>query len=162
MHVTWHPLFEHWVQNEIRVVGGQGSSFGAVARDRSLGEPARPMVAAGPRHTVLLRSDGTVATFGDTDHGRADVPEPPAGMQYTAAAAGMEHTLLLRSDGNALAFGQSSYGETHVPELPSGLEYTAASTGGFHTVALRSDGTAVAWGNSHVAESAPACSYYSS
>ena len=46
------------------------------------------MVAAGGVHTVLLRSDGTAAAFGDNDDGQCDLPALDGGLTYTQAAAG--------------------------------------------------------------------------
>ncbi|CAK0895834.1 unnamed protein product, partial [Prorocentrum cordatum] len=82
-------------------------------------------VAAGGRYTVLFRSDGTVAAFGQNEHGQCDVPALEGGVVYTHAAAGPHHTVLLRSDGTVAACGQNADGQCDVPALEGGVTYTA-------------------------------------
>ncbi|CAK0790758.1 unnamed protein product [Prorocentrum cordatum] len=105
------------------------------------------MVAAGPEHTVLLRSDGTAVAFGSNDRGQCAVPALDGGLSYTQVVAGWAHTVLLRSDGSAVAFGSNFEGQCSVPALDSGLSYTQVAAGWAHTVLVRSDGTAVAFGS---------------
>ena len=103
-------------------------------------------VAAGYKHTVLLRSDGTAVAVGLNNYGQTTIPAPPAGVTYTGVAAGDLHTVLLRSDGTAVAIGNNDMGQTTIPALPAGVTYTGAAAGPYHTVLLRSNGTAVAVG----------------
>ena len=83
------------------------------------------MPAAGGYHTVLLKSDGTAAAFGDNDSGQCNIPALPEGVTYTQAAAGGVHTVLLKSDGTAAAFGSNIYGQCNIPVLPAseGISY---------------------------------------
>ncbi|CAK0799049.1 unnamed protein product [Prorocentrum cordatum] len=125
------PRFHCSVPRWLR--GGQGThaatlpSFSADAgRWRAL--PAGltyTQVAAGERHTVLLRSDGTAVDCGWNDVGQCDLPALPAGLTYTQVAAGVWHTVLLRSDGTAVACGVNDGGQCDLPALPAGLTYTA-------------------------------------
>ena len=62
-------------------------------------------MAAGHRHTLLLRDDGVVNAFGSNEHGQCDVPALPKFQGYVAVAAGNSHSLLVRDDGEAFAFG---------------------------------------------------------
>ena len=84
------------------------------------------MPAAGRFQTVLLKSDGTAAAFGDNDSGQCDIPALPEGVIYTEAAAGHYHTVLLKSDGTAAAFGDNQFGQRNISELPlsEGISYT--------------------------------------
>ncbi|CAK0895825.1 unnamed protein product, partial [Prorocentrum cordatum] len=128
--------------------------------------PCLRMVAAGVFHTVLLRSDGTVAARGQNVYGQCDVPALEGGVTYTHVAAGWLHTVLLRSDGTVAACGQNAEGQcdvpaleggvtyTHVacdvPALEGGVTYTHVAAGGRYTVLFRSDGTVAAFGqNEH-------------
>ena len=74
--------------------------------------------AAGRRHTVLLRNDGSAVAFGANERGQCDLPEigdvafglnvKEAGRpyaKYIAASAGLQHTLLVRDDGEVIAVG---------------------------------------------------------
>ncbi|CAK0887599.1 unnamed protein product, partial [Prorocentrum cordatum] len=112
--------------------------------------PCRRMVAAGGGHTVLLRSDGTVAACGQNTDGQCDVPALEGGGTCTHVAAGAFHTVLFRSDGTVAAWGQNADGQCDVPALEGGVTYTHVAAGGYHTVLLRSDGTVAACGhNAH-------------
>ncbi len=95
-------------------------------------------IDAGSVHTVALKVDGTVVTWGSTSY----VPTGLAGV--TAIAAGGSHTVALKSDGTVAAWGYNAYGQTSVPSGLTGV--TAIVAGGYHTVALRNDGTVAAWG----------------
>ena len=101
-------------------------------RREGSGAPARrlaalanlEMPAAGWDHTVLLRSDGTVAAVGKNDYGECDMPEVEQGMTYTQVACGAFETVLLRSDGQAVSCGSNGHGECNIPEAQFGVSYT--------------------------------------
>ena len=94
------------------------------------------MPAAGGYHTVLLKSDGTAAAFGDNDSGQCNIPALPEGVTYTQAAAGGLHTVLLKSDGTAVAFGGNDLGQCNIPALPApeGISYTRSGDQGQRTI----------------------------
>ncbi|HXU93159.1 MAG TPA: hypothetical protein VFP33_05825, partial [Gallionella sp.] len=75
-----------------------------------------PMVAAGYGHTAALKSDGTVAAWGDNAQGQLGIGNaeyrltPAAVPEFTGIAAltaGREHTLALKSDGTVWAWGSN-------------------------------------------------------
>ena len=81
-------------------------------------------VAAGSRHTLTLRSDGTVWAFGSNSFGvlgnlvtAPDVgynPTPtqvPGLTNVTAIAAGAAHSVVRRSDGTVWTFGENNLGQ---------------------------------------------------
>ena len=80
-------------------------------------------VAAGGRHSLARRSDGSVVGWGSNDSGQLNVPALPPGLTYVEVAAGAAHTLALRSDGSVVAWGSNSHGECNVPALPPGTTY---------------------------------------
>ncbi|MCL1904681.1 MAG: hypothetical protein FWG19_00975, partial [Methanomassiliicoccaceae archaeon] len=95
--------------------------------DAALGAfSTEPMVAAGGAHSLALKSDGTVWTWGYNSDGqlgdgtRTDRTKPvqvkgPGGSGYltgvTAIAAGSNHSMALKEDGTVWAWGYDLYGQ---------------------------------------------------
>ncbi|MDE3155355.1 MAG: chitobiase/beta-hexosaminidase C-terminal domain-containing protein [Acidobacteriota bacterium] len=121
-------------------------------------------VAAGGQHSVALKNDGTVWTWGyngtgalgdgtQTDRSVPGIVNGVTGI--VAIAAGANHTLALAGDGTVWAWGANLSGElgdgtttnrlspVQVPGL-SGV--TAIAAGSAFSVALKSDGTVWTWG----------------
>ena len=123
-----------------------------------------PMIAAGGNHTVALRYDGTVWTWGANGMGQlgdgtnAARRVPTKVQELTNVvdiSAGSSHTIALRADGTVWAWGANSSGQLgdgtttsrRTPRQVQNLtNVTAISAGRNHTVALRYDGTVWAWG----------------
>ena len=125
-----------------------------------------PMIAAGLDHTVVLKSDGTVWTFGYNWDGQlgdgttTSFKSAPVQVKeltgVTAIAAGYSHTVALKSDGTVWTFGRNDSGQlgdgtttskrtlVQVKELTG---VTAIAAGYNHTVALKNDGTVWTFGN---------------
>jgi len=57
--------------------------------------------------TVLRRSNGTLAAYGDNSSGQCIAPTLPPGLSYVQVEANGEHTLALRSDGVAVDWGNT-------------------------------------------------------
>ena len=110
-------------------------------------------VAAGGEHDLVLKADGTVAAWGNSDYRQSVVP--PGLSNVVALAAGQYHSLALQADGTVAAWGDNNYGETNLPDGLSNV--VAVAAGGFHSLALKSDGTVVGWGdNSYGQTNVPA------
>ncbi len=123
-----------------------------------------PSLAAGTRHVVAVRTDGTVWTWGDnTSQQLGDatlkqriVPGQVAGITgAVAASAGDIHNLVLLSNGEVWAWGNNSYGQLgdgtqttrDTPAKVQGLsDVIAIAAGGFSNLALKRDGTVWVWG----------------
>merc|ERR1712139_138771 len=107
-------------------------------------------IAAGEKHTVLLRDDGVAFAFGLNDFGQCNVPELPKGRRpplppdgwFTAVAAGERHTVFLSEQGVAYSVGRNEDGQCDCtkPVLPFGSKFVSISAGNNHTVLLLSDG----------------------
>jgi alpha-tubulin suppressor-like RCC1 family protein len=77
-------------------------------------------VAAGADHTVVLKNDGTVWTWGNNSNGQlgdgttiqSDAPVQAGGISgITAVAAGNQYTAALKVDNTVWAWGNNSYGQ---------------------------------------------------
>ena len=101
-----------------------------------------PYIAGGGWHSLGVKSDGTVAAWGQNTYGQANAPAPNA--DFVAVAGDSEHSLGLKSDGTIVAWGHNDDGETNVP-APN-ANFTAVAAGFDHSLGLKSDGTIVAWG----------------
>jgi len=122
-------------------------------------------IAAGLYHSITLKSDGTVWTWGDNQHGQlgdgtATDRTTPVQVQgltgVVAIAGGSYHSLALKSDGTVWAWGSNSSGQlgngtttkSYTPMQVQGLTgVVAIAAGGKHSLALKSDGTVWAWGD---------------
>ncbi len=124
-------------------------------------------VAAGDKHSLALRSDGTVAVWGDNTLGqigdgtqfRRDNPVPVSGVSdVVAIAAGYNHSLALRRDGTIAAWGYNGSGQVgngttspniRTPITVTGLtDVVAIAAGAVQSLAVRKDGTVYFWGGS--------------
>ena len=129
-------------------------------------------VAAGHRHSLALKSDGTVWTWGLNDRGqlgdgstanRRLEPVQTYNLNGVVAVAGSrQHSLALKSDGTVWAWGCNGQGQLgdggpmkegrnsvkkHEPVQTHNLSGVVAIAAGFtHSLALKSDGTVWAWG----------------
>ncbi|MDI9337281.1 MAG: hypothetical protein QM539_02520, partial [Alphaproteobacteria bacterium] len=100
------------------------------------------LIAAGARHGLALKSDGTVAAWGRNNESQTTIPSNINNV--VLIAAGESHNLALKSNGTVMAWGNNNYGQT---TIPSGLNNVVSIAAGlFYSLALKSDGTVVAWG----------------
>lgn len=102
-------------------------------------------IAAGSYHSIALKRDGTVVSWGDGWLEFPGVLAVPSGLKdVKAIAAGGGHNLALRTDGTVVAWGMNEYGQSSVP---TGLNNVVAIAAGYyHSLALKADGTLVEWG----------------
>jgi Cys-rich repeat protein/parallel beta-helix repeat protein len=112
--------------------------------------------AVGTFHTVALKSDGTLWTWGYNFYGQlgygpsgSEAPNPlpqkvGSATNWVAIAAGYYHTVALKSDGTLWAWGPNNNGQ--VVTGTDDNRWVAVAAGHYHNVALKSDGTLWAWG----------------
>ncbi|NTV89310.1 MAG: hypothetical protein HGA22_02950 [Clostridiales bacterium] len=103
------------------------SSYGGIAKTNFKNKPVQVAnldrivsVAAGARHTVAIKNNGTVWAWGDNDYGQLgngmyrpdETPYQVSGVtDVVAAAAGGSHTVVLKKDGTVWAWGNNSFGQ---------------------------------------------------
>ncbi len=126
------------------VIAWGSNSFGQAKPPNNLNNVVA--VSAGEKHSVALKRDGTVVSWGDS---RDKVPEGFA--EIAAVAVGGGHTLALRRDGTVVASGRNFDGEIAVPAGLSGV--IAIAAGHHHSVVGKQDGRVVAWGSNAFGQS---------
>jgi hypothetical protein len=94
-------------------------------------------LAGGENHSLALRANGTLVSWGDDTYGQ--VGDTPAGDDYVAVATGQNHSLALKADGTLMSWGDDSWGQ--VSNAPPGNDYVAISGGAFSSLALKADGS---------------------
>jgi uncharacterized delta-60 repeat protein len=101
-------------------------------------QPNMVAIAAGVNHSVALKDDGTVVSWGWL--------EAPADLtNVIAITCGGWHCLALRRDGSVVAWGDNDYSER---DVPAGLtDVVAVAAGASHSLVLKRDGTLTAWGD---------------
>ncbi len=130
----------------------------------SLFAATTPKIACGAYHTIALKSDGTVWSWGYNYYGQLGdgtttnsyTPVQVSSLSgVTAIAGGYYHTIALKSDGTVWTWGNNDIGQLGdgttnnrlTPVQVSGLSGVTAIAGGYsHTIALKSGGTVWAWG----------------
>jgi alpha-tubulin suppressor-like RCC1 family protein len=116
----------------------------------------KPTIAAGCRHTVALRRDGTVTAVGDNKCGQCDVTAwrhivaVAAGNVHMATNTGNAHTSGLKSDGTVIAIGWNKHEQCNVNNW---RDVVSIAAGWRRTIGLKSNGTAMAVGRNGDGES---------
>ena len=111
------------------------------------GQQTYTNVAAGSRHRVLLRSDGSHRACECKQMVFFNFPMLDGQQTYTQVVAGTQDTVVVRSDGSALAWGGNESAQCYCQALDGQLAYTQVATcaycfcrkpfGYFRTSALR-------------------------
>jgi hypothetical protein len=91
-------------------------------------------VAGGGRHSLALRSDGSIISWGRDSE--AQVTNTPSGTGFVHVAGGFFYSLALRTDGSIVPWGSDAVGQ--VTNAPSGVGFTQVAAGEFHALAQSS------------------------
>lgn len=120
-------------------------------------------VAAGRFHSLALKNDGTVWSWGNNSFGqlgdgstanRASPVQIPGLTGITAISAGEYHSLARKSDGTVYSWGSNSVGQLGdgtttsrlSPVVVTGLIAQSIASGTYHNLAIKADGSVWAWG----------------
>eukprot|EP01043_Picozoa_sp_COSAG02_P061455 COSAG02_NODE_8266_length_2637_cov_1.712372_1_plen_582_part_10 len=128
------------------------------------------LMSAGTSHCMVLKTDGTVFTFGSNHYGQLGLDvsgNQPFPLQVTAlgsdnalVVAGYEYSMVLKADGTVFAFGiylglgLGDYANRNSPVQVAtlGSDNALVTLGGCltgwgpHTMALKNNGTVFSWG----------------
>ena len=129
-------------------------------------------VAVGYKHTVAIRKNGTLWSWGNNAQGqlgtgdtvskRIPTQESTHSILWQSVSAGMNHTLAIKKahfpsmDRTLFGWGSNLYGQLGVgdtdprnsptQEATGSTHWLSVSTSGSHTLALKTDHTLFAWG----------------
>lgn len=124
-------------------------------------------VSAGWYHTIALKRNGTIWTWGRNVYGQlgngsyrdSSSPTPTGIKDVIAIAAGWYHGVAVKRDGTVWTWGWNKNGQlgdgstvdsSRTPVQVPGLEnVVAVAAGQNHTLALKRDGSVWAWGENH-------------
>ena len=124
-------------------------------------------IAGGDGHTVAIKTDGTLWSWGqnldgqlgvnNTTQRRTPVTTLLGGTNWKSIACGDDHTIALKTDGTLWSWGFNGLGQlgvndttnriTPVTTLLGGNNWKSIAGGSTHTVALKTDGTLWSWGS---------------
>ena len=116
---------------------------------------SKDTIAAGRRHTVGIKSGGTVTAVGDNKYGQCnvsgwhDMVAIAAGNVHMATNTGNAHTIGLKSNSTVEAVGWNKHGQCNVYDW---CNIVAVAAGWRRTIGLKSDGTVVAVGRNNDGE----------
>ena len=163
-----------WGNNSVGQLGngenGTGFSAGFPDLSKDKNTPQRigsgtdwKIIAAGTYHSLALKNDGTLYTWGVNDTGQLgdtsttnrNRPAQVGTDTWKAVAAGESYSLALRSDGTLYAWGTNGNGElgdgtTTQRTTPTQIGtdvWKAVAVGDNHSLAIKNDGSLHAWGN---------------
>lgn len=125
-----------------------------------LAAQAAMAVTTGGHHTLLIKSDGSLWTWGWNSPGQLGDgtsntnPVPTqVGSGFSTLAAGLRHSLAIKPDRTLWAWGYNAFGElgdgsqaTQRSPVKIGSDYASVAGGEHHSVALKTDGSLWAWG----------------
>ncbi|MFZ1548242.1 MAG: hypothetical protein WAT12_14280 [Candidatus Nitrotoga sp.] len=153
-----------WGVNAACGILGNGTTGCSGTPVRATGLERVIAIAAGYGHSVALKNDGTVWTWGYNGEGQlgigtttdSNIPVQVPGIAGVIRIAAAANTVALKSDGTVWVWGYNADGQlgngTHVNSLVpiqvAGLEgVVAIATGGRNIAALKSDGSVWEWGD---------------
>ena len=101
-------------------------------------------ISAGVDHTCGIRTNGTVACWGDNSYGQATQPgDSFKQVSFKQVSANFYHTCGVRTVGTVACWGVNPWGQAS----PPGGSFKQVSAWVAHTCGVRTDGTVACWGN---------------
>ncbi|HEY0737468.1 MAG TPA: S8 family serine peptidase [Herpetosiphonaceae bacterium] len=101
-----------------------------------------PTVSAGGYHNCAIRTDQSIACWGENYDGQIIAPTGT----FTEVSAGTAHNCAIRTDQSVTCWGYNGLGQS---TPPTGT-FSQLSAGGHHTCGFRTDGSLACWGGNGV------------
>jgi len=157
-----------WGNNSFGQIGDNTTTNRITPVTTLLGGTNWKSIVGGRFHTVALKTDGTLWSWGNNSQGQlginnTTVKSTPVttllgGTNWKSIATGTgSHTVALKTDGSLWTWGYNISGQlgvndntqrnTPVTTLLGGTNWKSIAGGRFHTVALKTDGTLWSWGD---------------
>ena len=99
-------------------------------------------ISVGFYHSCGLRTNGTVACWGNDDLGQRSSPTGT----FTTVSAGATHSCATRSNGTVACWGDNYFGEASPPRSAT---FTTVAAGFGHSCGIRTDGRVTCWGSNY-------------
>ncbi|WP_337100504.1 Ig-like domain-containing protein [Paenibacillus sp. YIM B09110] len=100
-------------------------------------------ISAASSHSLALKSDGTVWTWGLNQNGSTKLTSVLGLSDAVTITAGAKHNLAIKKDGTVFAWGDNTYGQSHSVNLTNAKDISASE---YYSVVLKDDGTIWIWG----------------
>jgi alpha-tubulin suppressor-like RCC1 family protein len=156
----------NWGRNDFGQLGVNDTTRRSTPVTTLLGGTNWKSIASGGNHTVALKTDGTLWSWGYNSDGQLGVNDITSrstpvttllgGTNWKSIAGGGYHTVALKTDGTLWSWGRNSSGQlggnnlttrsTPITTLLGGTNWKSVAGGQYHTVALKTDGTLWSWG----------------
>ena len=129
-------------------------------------------VSGGGYHTVTIKTDGTLWTWGYNNNGQLGVNDTntrctpvttfAGGTNWKQVSCGYNHTTAIKTDGTLWTWGSNDSGQlgdntvdnrsTPVTTFSGGTNWKQVAGGSSHTAAIKTDGTLWTWGSNTVGQ----------
>jgi alpha-tubulin suppressor-like RCC1 family protein len=161
------PALWSWGLNFYGQLGVNDTTYRSTPVTTLLGGNNWKSIASGKSHTVALKTDETLWSWGgnnsvqlgvnDNTHRSTPVTTLLGGNNWKSIACGGYHTIALKTDGTLWSWGSNLFGQlgvndttrrsTPVTTLLGGNNWKSITGGFYHTIALKTDGTLWNWGS---------------
>jgi alpha-tubulin suppressor-like RCC1 family protein len=155
-----------WGQNFYGQLGVNDNTYRSTPVTTLIGGTNWKSIAGGGIHTVALKTDGTLWTWGYNANGQLGVNDITSrstpvttllgGTNWKSISCGGNNTVAIKTDGTLWTWGYNANGQlgvnditnrsTPVTTLLGGTNWKSIFTGYYHTIALKTDGTLWNWG----------------
>lgn len=156
-------------QGQLGIGGSPGLTYSTFTAAAGAGASGVAQVSAGPAHTMIVKTDGSVWGCG-FNGGRLGFASPTQVSTFTAAvgagasdvtqvSSGSAHTMIIKTDSSVWGTGRNNFGQLGLGAFSGGVSsFTAAvdagssdvtqvSAGSYHTMILKNDGSVWGTGN---------------